>query len=245
MIINNIINMKHTKLLLAFLFLAVTFTACKKDNEIDPNAPEINGFELGTNNSKTGHPGNDLHIEAQIVAQGNIASVELEIHPKSGTGWTVNTTFTEGFSGQKNAEFHEHIDIPADAVLGDYHVHLKVTDQNGRETVVESDLKLVNDPTLPTVSDFEVSLNAAGNDLHAEANVTAPNKIAKITLEVHGNGWEKEVEYTDAAMVGLTTYNFHKHVDVAAAPKGHYHVHLKITDQQNKEIEFEEHFDKP
>jgi hypothetical protein len=33
------------------------------------------------------------------------------------------------FSGLKNAEFHKHIDIPADAVTGLYHLHLAVTDQ--------------------------------------------------------------------------------------------------------------------
>ena len=241
----HIFNMKHSKLILVFLLFAVTFTACKKDNEIEPNAPEITGLEIGTDNKKIAHPGNDLHVEAQIVAQSNIASVTLEIHPETGTGWTFSTTYTEGFAGAKNAEFHKHIDVPADAPVGAYHVHLKVKDEAGRETSVESDLKLEADPTLPSVTGFEVGLNAAGNDLHSEATITAPNKIAKITVEIHGAAWEKEFIYTDANMVGLTTYNFHKHMNVADAPKGHYHVHLKIVDQANKENEFEEHFDKP
>ncbi len=140
--------MKHIKFVFALLLFAATITACKKDKEIAPNAPEISGFELGTSNSKTANPGSDLHIEAQIVAQGTIASVELEIHPESGTGWNVKTTFTEGFTGLKNAEFHKHIDVPADAALGDYHFHLKVKDQNGQETAIESELKVVAKTTL-------------------------------------------------------------------------------------------------
>jgi len=45
-------------------------------------------------------------------------------------------------------------------------------------------------------------------------------------------------------MVGEADFNFHKHLDIAAAPSGHYHVHLKVTDQAGKENEFEEHFNK-
>lgn len=239
--------MKNNKLIAVLFFIAAAFSACKKDgnqNE-DVTPPVIEGLEIGIGNNKIAHPGNDLHLEAKITAPANIASVVLDIHPESGTGWKVNTTYTEGLAGLKSAEFHKHIDVPADAALGDYHLHIKVTDANGKVTEAESELKLQSDPTLPSVTGFEVGLNAAGNDLHAEAAINAPNKIASITIEVHGDGFEKEVVYTDAAMVGQTTYNLHKHVDVTGAPKGHYHVHLKVVDQAGKENEFEEHFDKP
>ena len=135
--------------------------------------------------------------------------------------------------------------MPADAAIGKYRVVLTLTDQQGQVTKIESDLELKFDPTLPQATGFEVGLNTAGNDLHMEANITAVNKIAKIIVEIHGGNYEKEVIYTDAAMVGANSYNFHKHLNVSDVPKGHYHVHLKIVDQANKENEFEEHFDKP
>ena len=235
--------MKTTKNLLLFFLFAITFTACKKDEQNAP-APSITALEVGTSNSKIAHPGNDLHIEAEISAAGTIKDVVLEIHPESGDGWNVSTTYTEGFAGLKNAEFHKHIDVPAEAKVGAYHGHLKVTDQNGQVSEMEFDLQVTADPSLATATGFEVGLNAAGNDLHVEAAITAPNKIAKIVLEVHGNGWEQEVTYEDAAVVGKNSYNLHKHLDVTAAPKGHYHVHLKVVDQSGKEVEFEEHFDK-
>ncbi|PWG79409.1 hypothetical protein DDR33_16705 [Pararcticibacter amylolyticus] len=238
-------RMKTMKQFLCLLiFTGTFFTACKKD---DPEymPPVIDGLEVGLRNSKIAHPGSDLHIEAQISAPGTIKSVVLSIHPENGSGWELNTTYTEDLEGLKNAEFHKHVDVPAEAPLGDYHGHLKVTDQSGQVTEVEFELVLVSDPTLPSVTGFEVGLNAAGNDLHLEAMVNAPNKIADIEVEIHGNGWEKEVSYTDQAMVGQSTYNFHKHINVAEAPAGHYHVHLKVTDQSGKENEFEEHFDKP
>ncbi len=235
--------MKTTKTLLLFFLLAATFTACKKDEQLT-QAPSITELEIGSSNSKIAHPGNDLHIEAEISAPGNIKEVVLEIHPVSAGGWTVNTTYTEGFTGMKNADFHKHIDVPADAKVGPYHGHLSVTDQNGQVSEIEFDLHVTEDPSLPKATDFEVGLNAAGNDLHVEAAITAPNKIAKLVIEVDGNGWEKEMTYADAAVVGKTSYNLHKHLDVAAAPKGHYHVHLKVVDQSGREVEFEEHFDK-
>ena len=238
--------MKHNKLIAGFLLIAATFGACKKDDDVAGlSAPVISALEIGPDNNKTAHPGGDVHVEAEITATANIESVTLEINPKSGTGWKLNTVYMEGFAGLKNAEFHKHVDVPADAALGSYDVVLKVRDSNGQETKVESTLELQNDPSLPSLAGFEVGLNAAGNDLHAEATVTAANKIAQIIVEIHGNGWEKEFSYADANMVGQTTYNFHKHMDVTAAPKGHYHVHLKVVDQAGKAAEFEEHFDKP
>ncbi|TWR26519.1 DUF4625 domain-containing protein [Mucilaginibacter pallidiroseus] len=238
--------MKTTKQLLSVLLIGTALLgACKKDKDAATPAPTITGLEVGAGNNKTAHPGNDLHVEAQISAPGNIRNVVLSIQPENGSGWQVNTTYTENLAGLKNAEFHEHIDVPGDAAQGKYHGHLTVTDENGQKTETEFDLNVTADPTLPSATGFEVGLNAAGNDLHAEASITAPNKIASITIEVHGAGWEKEVVYTDAAMVGQTTYNLHKHVDVTAAPKGHYHVHLKVIDQAGKQNEFEEHFDKP
>jgi hypothetical protein len=238
--------MKHNKLILALLFIAARFSACKKDEEMpNTSAPVISGLEIGPNNNKTAHPGGDVHVEAQVTATENIESITLEIKSKNSTGWSLKTTYTDGFAGLKNAEFHKHVDVPVDAVLGAYEVYLTARDKNGKETKVESTLELSSDPTLPSLIGFEVGLNAAGNDLHAEAVVTAPNKIAQIVVEIHGNGWEKEFTYLDAAMIGQTTYNFHKHMDVTAAPKGHYHVHLKVIDQAGKETEFEAHFDKP
>ncbi|RZM23142.1 MAG: DUF4625 domain-containing protein [Pedobacter sp.] len=236
-------NMKNNKLIIAlFLFVSV-FAACKKD-KIELAGPTISGLEVGHENNKTAYPGTDIHIEAAIVAAANIAKVTLEIHPVTDGGWEYKQEYTEGFAGQKNAEFHQHVDVPADAALGMYHIHLSVTDQQGNVTEVESQLEIKFDPTLPIATEFEVGLNTAGNDLHLEASINAVNKIAKVVVEVHGPAWEKEFEFTDAAMVGQTTYNFHKHVNVGAAPAGHYHVHLKIIDQAGKENEFEEHFDK-
>ena len=236
-------KMKITKFFLMLATVAALFSACKKDKITE--IPKISDLEVGSNNNKTAFPGTDLHIEADLIAAENIAKVSLDINPVAATGWKFSKEFVTGYAGSKNAEFHEHIDVPADAAIGKYRVVLTLTDQQGQVTKIESDLELKFDPTLPQATGFEVGLNTAGNDLHMEANITAVNKIARVEVEIHGGNYEKEVVYTDAAMVGQTTYNFHKHLNVTDVPKGHYHVHLKIVDQANKENEFEEHFDKP
>lgn len=227
------------------LFAIILFAAAcsKKEEVVAP--PSLSNVEIGSGNNKTGYAGGDIHIEAEIMAPGKIASVRVTIHPKAGSGWEFDTTYTEGFTGLLNAEIHEHIHIPIEAPSGDYHLDIVVTDQQGKTTGVESDIKIVLDPTLPSIENFEVELSEDGTDLHIEGDIHAEKKIAKVAVEIHGGDWEKEVEYTDAAMVGQTAYSLHKHIDIADAPAGHYHVHVKITDQAGREREFEEHFDKP
>ncbi len=224
--------------------LSAIFVACKKDKDDLPAAPTIQLTELGSDNSKTAYAGADLHIDAEILAPGNIASVQVEIHPEGSSDWEYDSVYTQGFVGLKNAEFHKHIDIPADAAPGHYHFHLIVTDQHGQKTTVEEELEIKVDPTLPSLTGLELELNEDKTDLHIGADIAAPNKIAKVVVEIHGGSWEKEYEYTDAGMIGKTEYHFHKHINVSEAPAGHYHIHIKIIDEAGKEREFEDHFDK-
>lgn len=218
------------------------FAACSKDDDVLPAPPTISGVEIGAANSKIAYAGSDLHMEAEIEAAANIASVQLSIHPEGATGWDFDSVYTEGFKDLKNAEFHKHIDVPADAAVGHYHLHFTVTDAVGQKTEIEEEIEIQVDPTKPGVGTLELELE--GGDLHIDADINAPNKIAKVEVEVHGTLWENEYSFTDAAMVGQTTYQFHKHIDISAAPAGHYHVHFVITDQAGKVTELEDHVDK-
>lgn len=127
------------KSILFFLSIAL-FTACKDEDPVVP-APQISGLEVGSNNSKTVQRGKDLHLEAQLLAEGTLASVEISIHPKTGGGWTFSQEIPE-LVGKKNGEIHLHIDVPASAAPGEYHVDIEVKDKNGRVTEAESDLSI-------------------------------------------------------------------------------------------------------
>ncbi len=235
--------MKTNRFFALILVLVAFATACKKDPKA-PAAPSISGLEVGINNNGKVFPGNDLHLEAEITAPGLIQEVKVKIHGETGGGWTFEKVYTDGFKGLKNSTLHEHIDVPESAALGKYHLHLTVTDQWGQVTEEEADLEITIDPDAPTVKNFKVSLNAAGNDLHAEADLAAPQLIAKVEALIKNSSWQKSFEYTDATMVGKNAFHFHKHMAVGDAPAGHYHIHLKVIDQKGKSVEVEAHFDK-
>lgn len=127
--------MKNIFLVLSFLALII---ACK-DEDVTP-APVISGVEIGSGNSGRVARGSDLHIEAQIVAEGTISEAEVHIH---GAGWEHEVDFPQ-LSGKKNGEIHTHIDVPASATPGHYHVHISVTDQKGQTTEVEADLEITD-----------------------------------------------------------------------------------------------------
>ena len=146
--------------LFAMVFtVGLFFTSCEKDETVPK--PEIDLTELGYDNSKIAYAGSDLHIEAEIVAEGKIKTVTVVLHPEGehdkGTlhddEWEVDTTFTE-FSGLKNTTFHKHIAVPANAELGHYHFHFSVTDTEGQQTVVETEFEIQqpDDTTAPEIT---------------------------------------------------------------------------------------------
>jgi hypothetical protein len=132
------------------LTMGLLFTSCEK-----APAPEIDLLELGYENGGIAYAGSDLHIEADLIAEGTIETVQVTIHhegehAKSASSimhedeWEVDTTYTK-FSGLKNTTFHEHIDIPVYAETGDYHFHLIVTDMEGRQSSVEEEIEILQD----------------------------------------------------------------------------------------------------
>ncbi len=162
---------------MAVIFTATSFfffTSCNKDDNTNPK-PVVNLTELGYENSKIGYAGSDLHIEAEIVAEGKIDKVTVEIqtegnHEEKSISislhegeWEVDTTYTE-FSGLKNTTFHKHIDIPVLADTGHYHFHFIVTDLEGQQTTVEEEfeVQLPDDAVAPEII---ISSSPANNQL--------------------------------------------------------------------------------
>ena len=141
-------NLKYMSLMLALLcVVSLGFTSCGDDDDDDlPAKPVITLTEVGHDNSKHAHPGHDLHLEAYVVAEGLIKSINIEIHQENGGTMKIEKAYTDGkYIGVRNTEFHEHIDIPENAPLGEYHLHFVVTDNSGQQTVAESDIELVED----------------------------------------------------------------------------------------------------
>lgn len=143
--------MKNIRSLILAIITIAAISSCKKD---ETKAPEFLKFELGYDNSGTASVGDELHIDAEIIAEGKIATIQVKIHPesehganKTSNGWEFDSIYTVGYAGVKNIDFHEHMDIPADTEPGDYHFHMSVTDQEGNRTVKEAEL-LIQLPVL-------------------------------------------------------------------------------------------------
>ncbi len=152
------------------LTASLFFTSCE-DDETNPK-PVVDLTELGYENNKIAYAGADLHIEAEIVAEGKIDIITIEIHPEGehdhkstsqtlhDDEWEVDTTYTK-FSGLKNTNFHEHIDVPVHADTGHYHFHFIVTDLEGQQTVFEDEIEIQqpSDDVNP-----EITINSAPTD---------------------------------------------------------------------------------
>jgi len=175
--------MKYNNIIIIAAVILI-FAACKNDDEI--SKPEISGFELGYENSKTAYKGSDLHMEAGIVAEGRINTIAVTIHPegehlKSNEEWEVDTVYSK-FNGLKNTIFHEHIDVPATADTGTYHFHFKVTDQDGNQKELEDDLIVKNpddsEPPVINVSSAPSVGQVFGLDETIEISGTVTDNIA-------------------------------------------------------------------
>ena len=133
--------MKKSLFMAAALLLSLcmfTFSACDDDEEEKTvGKPVVALNEVGKENSKTAIAGSDLHLEGEITAENGIKRIDIEIHQEEGGEFRIEKSFTEGkYIGVKNTTFHEHIDIPAEAPAGAYHLHFTVTDKLHRPIMI-------------------------------------------------------------------------------------------------------------
>lgn len=227
--------------------MLLLFSACKKKDEAAVlEVPTITNMEIGTANIGIGYPGHDLHLEAMINAPAKIATIKLQITPVvSGRGFSFSKTFIDGYVGLKNTEFHEHIDIPADVLTGDCDLLLIVTDQAGKRTEIKAIVKIVKDATLPNIIGLQVNLSSGSiAAVTLKGTASAPNKIARLVVEVQSTAWTREFTFIDSDMVGQLSYSLDKNIDISTSPVGHYHINITLVDQLGKQIGFSYHFDK-
>ncbi|WP_313264485.1 DUF4625 domain-containing protein [Sphingobacterium sp.] len=209
-----------------FFFLLSTIllgflSSCKKDNEDIPALakPQIGTLEVGSGNNKTVKAGSDLHLEGDLVAEALIAKIEIEIHQEGGGQYKFTKAYTEGkYIGVKNATFHEHIDVPADAPAGAYHFHFTVTDKAGNATTVESPLTIEgSDAKVAYKLVFtEVAGEAHGDHFHDLAD---KDKVEPISISFDEKG---------TALAGG-----HAHIN----PESIYKIEFKQFDASSKEIQ--------
>lgn len=209
-----------------FFFLLSTIlisflSSCKKDNEEIPALanPQIGTLEIGSGNNKTVKAGSDLHLEGDLVAEALIAKIEIEVHQEGGGQYKFTKAYTDGkYIGVKNATFHEHIDVPADAPAGAYHFHFTVSDKAGNATTAESPLTIEgSDAKVAYKLVFtEVAGEAHGDHFHDLAD---KEKVEPISISFDEKG---------TALAGE-----HAHIN----PESIYKIEFKQFDASSKEIQ--------
>lgn len=144
------------KLIALITIISALLVSCEPD---EITAPAIQNVEIGSNNSKTAYIGGDLHLEAEIIAPGKIAGIRVLIHQEEegeeapaqnvnssiehSDEWVLDSVYTGVYANVKNTTFHEHVDVPSNAVAGVYHLHLYVTDLEGNQTMIEEEITIM------------------------------------------------------------------------------------------------------
>ena len=138
------------------LLTTILFISCT-DDEIQP--PVISNVEVGAVHDEgaedvhadegIAHPGESMHVGADILAFARIESITVDIHsdeitPAAGeVAWEFEEVYTNTKYQVLNAELHEDIMVPENAALGEYHVYIIVVDEAGNTTTAEAHFDLV------------------------------------------------------------------------------------------------------
>ena len=107
-----------------FALVTIGLSSCSSDE--NENNIKINITELGAENSKIANVGSDMHVEADVEADALIAGISTTLKQKDGD-FKIENSFDD-YNGVRNAEFHKHIEIPANTPAGDYTFTISVTD---------------------------------------------------------------------------------------------------------------------
>lgn len=230
------------KLCVAGLLAATCLFSCKKEDAPVLEKPVVTINEVGSNNSRIAYTGNNLHLDAEVKAPGKVASIKLQITlADSNYGWDVVKTYTTPYAGVKNADFHEHIDVPENARPGMYTLLIVVTDEAGEKAQAKVDFEVIKDLSLPSLTGASLKPVSA-TALNVSGLILAPNKVSRVVVEVQSSAWTREFTYTD--MADQTSFRLNKDIDMSSAPSGHYHINITVFDKAGKQALYAFHLDR-
>jgi len=256
--------MKSNFKILSFIAIfGILLNSCSSDDDASSpsvNAPEITNFEYGEGSShstdQAAFTGSDIHIEADIYAEGVVNSIILSIHAhdleagENEEEWEFEQVYDAASYQVINPSFHVHVDVPQYAAEGEYHIELLVIDEAGNSTEIEGHIDVIN---LITFSNADIDATVVrGEEFHMDVEIGALNGIHELNVDIHahdltvGDGeveWDGEFDYS-ADFHDLTEADFHKHIQVpATAPAGEYHITITVEDEDGHTESYETHID--
>ena len=87
--------------------------------------------------SETAARGTDIHLEFMMNATSGIHNITVDIHghdlpvAEGEVTWEFEEIYEDGYHGETEIMFHEHISVPATAPSGEYHVLIVIEDEDG------------------------------------------------------------------------------------------------------------------
>ena len=220
------------------LCASLFISSCKKDTP-DTQAPKITAVEEPAMND-TLLTGSELHIEASISDNDELSQLKIDVHAaedghnhgKVDASAYWETVVLVDLSGASTS-VHEHIDIPADAASGTYHVILSAVDKAGNQSeIVERDVYIQNsgDQLAPIVTITSPSQNDT-IALSAGLNVTAilTDNVALEDADLILLSGSSVVYETEIALSG-TEFNLNQSIPISNLPAGNYTIELIVRD---------------
>ena len=132
-----IINMSLMMALLTVFTLS--FTACSKDDDDKQPAPQITLHEANIE-------GNILCVQADVVAKGRTAAIQLAIAGKDGNVKVVQPVTDSKYIGVLNIDgFHVHVDIAGKNIKEGDLLKMTVTDAEGQTVTAEKGITAEDD----------------------------------------------------------------------------------------------------
>lgn len=240
----------------ALAFLAL-FSACTDDDAVvDTTAPILNA----STHSEVVEPGGEFDLELALEDDLALGEVRVDIHDDfdghDHEGGRLNaepfeyTNVFNAMQGKKTFTLHEHIDIPANAATGPYHITITYFDNAGNEGEIYIGTFEISDPAQSpsiTITNFadgaELEPNAEGM-LLLEGTVEDVDGLEEVHImvtegheESAGARMMEEVILYEGEWLlnGATTFdmqNIQPAIDLSAVPAGHYELRILARDIQ-------------
>lgn len=208
------------------------------------NEPGIHDVEVGEENNGEGYLGTTMPVKATInFGEEQLSTITLGMTSADGSS-SFEMDLTPRYAGQSKVKLEEDLIFPEGTEAGEYVLTLNTKGSSGTIYKNEGKFHILVDSSLPVVDEFEVSINAKGNDLHLAAHIASPKKIEKVVLLITGLEWSKEFVYNKASVKDQTAIHFHEHAHVDDAPAGGYEVVLTVQDQAGRKATANGKFEK-
>jgi hypothetical protein len=255
--------MKSSKFLLMIFGLAVLFTACEDEEEMDVTAPVIHSVAINDEDHDIMvMAGDEIHLDAHVTDNEALGELKIDVHDvfdghshKSAEKWAE--VMTIALSG-KEQHVHDHMDVPQDAMAGPYHAVFRLIDEEGNEGEFAEIDFMIGNSSQPQISisspDFSNEVHAPkGSTLILQGSITDDTDLKEIRIKLaeeheghHHKSADGEIFEADFDLTGAndTSWDFQADGNVniaipANAETGHYKLEVIAEDNEGNMNIFE------